>query len=108
VLHVIHVAYADDGTVLEVSESVWPADRVMFVDEYDIPSKPSSQRHRRRSDPRDEPLRPRRTDVPDTQQLPYPRPKTSRRGPRSAWPRTRALQGSKLVEVLHSAESAAG
>lgn len=38
VLHVIHTASADDGTVLEVSESVWPADRMMFIDEYDIPA----------------------------------------------------------------------
>lgn len=37
VLHVVHTAWADDGTVLEVSESVWPADRVVFIDEYDIP-----------------------------------------------------------------------
>lgn len=36
VLHVVHTARADDGTVLEVSESIWPADRVRFVDEYDI------------------------------------------------------------------------
>jgi DNA-binding GntR family transcriptional regulator len=39
VLHVIHSAWADDGTVLEVSESVWPADRMMFIDEYDIPAE---------------------------------------------------------------------
>jgi GntR family transcriptional regulator len=38
VMHVIHVARADDGTVLEVSESVWPADRIMIVDDYDIES----------------------------------------------------------------------
>jgi GntR family transcriptional regulator len=37
VLHVIHTAWADDDTVLEVSESVWPADRVMFIDEYAVP-----------------------------------------------------------------------
>lgn len=37
VLYVTHTARADDGTVLEVSESVWPAERVMFIDEYDIP-----------------------------------------------------------------------
>lgn len=36
VLHVVHVASAEDGTILEVSESVWPADRVVFVDDYDI------------------------------------------------------------------------
>jgi DNA-binding GntR family transcriptional regulator len=36
VMHVIHVARAEDGTVLEVSESIWPADRIMIVDDYDI------------------------------------------------------------------------
>jgi GntR family transcriptional regulator len=40
VLHVIHTARAEDGTVLEVSESIWPAERVMFIDEYDIPRDP--------------------------------------------------------------------
>lgn len=37
VMQVIHTARAADGQVLEVSESVWPADRIMFVDEYEIP-----------------------------------------------------------------------
>ncbi|MGN9779715.1 UTRA domain-containing protein [Micromonospora sp. H33] len=36
VMHVIHVARAEDGTILEVSESVWPADRIMVIDEYDV------------------------------------------------------------------------
>ncbi|GAB3990671.1 GntR family transcriptional regulator [Actinoallomurus acanthiterrae] len=36
VLNVVHVASAGDGQVLEVSESTWPADRIMFVDEYDV------------------------------------------------------------------------
>lgn len=36
VLNVVHVASAADGQVLEVSESTWPADRIMFVDEYDV------------------------------------------------------------------------
>lgn len=36
VVHVIHTAEAEDGTVLEVSESVWPAERVMILDEYPI------------------------------------------------------------------------
>jgi DNA-binding GntR family transcriptional regulator len=36
VLHVIHTARADDGSVLEVAESVWPADRVMVIDDYPI------------------------------------------------------------------------
>jgi len=39
VVHVLHTARAGDGTVLEVSESVWPADRIIFVDEYEIPSE---------------------------------------------------------------------
>ena len=36
VLHVVHAASADDGQILEVSESIWPADRIMLVDEYDV------------------------------------------------------------------------
>ncbi|WP_381793753.1 GntR family transcriptional regulator [Streptomyces niveus] len=36
VMHVMHTAYSDDGEVLEVSESVWPADRIIVVDEYAI------------------------------------------------------------------------
>ncbi|NUW30746.1 GntR family transcriptional regulator [Nonomuraea sp. SMC257] len=36
VIHVIHVARADDGSLLEVSESVWPADRIVVIDEYPI------------------------------------------------------------------------
>jgi GntR family transcriptional regulator len=36
VMHVIHVARAEDGTILEVSESVWPADRIMVIDDYDV------------------------------------------------------------------------
>lgn len=40
VLHVIHVARADDGQVLEVSESAWPAQRLMIVDEYEIDQTP--------------------------------------------------------------------
>lgn len=39
VLHVVHTARDKANKVLEVSESVWPADRVMFIDDYDIPSK---------------------------------------------------------------------
>ena len=31
------------GDVLEVSESIWPADRVMFLDEYDIPADPETE-----------------------------------------------------------------
>lgn len=36
VLHLVHTALAADDTVLEVSESVWPADRVQILDEYYI------------------------------------------------------------------------
>ena len=36
VLHVVHAASANDGQILEVSESIWPADRIMLVDEYDV------------------------------------------------------------------------
>lgn len=36
VLHVTHAACDADGEVLEVSESIWPADRMTFVDEYEI------------------------------------------------------------------------
>jgi len=36
VIHVVHVAEAADGTVLEVSESVWPAERIVILDEYEI------------------------------------------------------------------------
>ncbi len=39
VVHVIHIARADDGTLLEVSESVWPADRVVVIDDYSIESE---------------------------------------------------------------------
>lgn len=42
VVHVIHTAEAADGTILEVSESVWPADRVMILDEYPITSEADS------------------------------------------------------------------
>lgn len=36
VLQVIHTARADDGTILEVAESVWPADRILVIDDYHI------------------------------------------------------------------------
>lgn len=42
VLHVVHTAYSEDDSVLEVSESVWPADRVTILDEYDISSDPDA------------------------------------------------------------------
>lgn len=40
VMHVTHVARAADGTVLEVSESAWPADRIVIIDEYDVAPEP--------------------------------------------------------------------
>lgn len=36
VMHLIHVARSDDDTLLEVSESVWPADRIEVIDEYAV------------------------------------------------------------------------
>lgn len=39
VMHVLHIARDEQGNVLEVSESVWPADRLAFVDEYEIPQQ---------------------------------------------------------------------
>jgi DNA-binding GntR family transcriptional regulator len=40
VLHVIHTARDENGDILEVSESVWPADRVVLIDDYDIEQEP--------------------------------------------------------------------
>jgi GntR family transcriptional regulator len=34
------VARADDDTLLEVSESVWSADRIEIIDEYVVPQIP--------------------------------------------------------------------
>ena len=45
VLHVIHTATDKEGQVLEVSESIWPADRVLFVDDYIIPDQPTTGPH---------------------------------------------------------------
>lgn len=39
VLHLIHTATDEDDQVLEVSESIWPAEGVMFVDDYPIPAQ---------------------------------------------------------------------
>jgi GntR family transcriptional regulator len=41
IMHVIHVARADDGDILEVSESVWPADRIMLIDDYAVEAEPA-------------------------------------------------------------------
>lgn len=40
VIHLIHVARDDEGAILEVSESVWPADRVIITDDYEIAQEP--------------------------------------------------------------------
>lgn len=39
VVHIVHTASDENGDVLEVSESIWPADRLAFIDEYDIPAQ---------------------------------------------------------------------
>ncbi|MFG1954741.1 GntR family transcriptional regulator [Micromonospora sp. NPDC048830] len=44
VLHLVHVARAADQTLLEVSESIWPADSIEIIDEYDIPAGPEDLR----------------------------------------------------------------
>ncbi|GAB3077799.1 GntR family transcriptional regulator [Intrasporangium mesophilum] len=38
VVHLIHAASDEHGDVLEVSESIWPADRVTLMDRYPIPA----------------------------------------------------------------------
>lgn len=43
VMHVVHIARDQDGTVLEVSESIWPADRLALVDEYEIPQQATEE-----------------------------------------------------------------
>ncbi|GAB3452819.1 UTRA domain-containing protein [Actinophytocola sediminis] len=40
VLHVIHTARDENGDGLEVSESIWPADCVVMIDDYDIEQEP--------------------------------------------------------------------
>jgi GntR family transcriptional regulator len=41
VVHLVHTAYDEDGGILEVSESVWAADRIIIVDEYEIAQEPA-------------------------------------------------------------------
>jgi DNA-binding GntR family transcriptional regulator len=41
VMHVVHTAYDEHGDILEISESVWPADRVIVYDDYDIEQEPT-------------------------------------------------------------------
>jgi GntR family transcriptional regulator len=36
VVHLIHSAYDETGEILEVSESIWPADRIVILDDYDL------------------------------------------------------------------------
>ncbi|TDQ51513.1 GntR family transcriptional regulator [Actinorugispora endophytica] len=45
VMHVTHVARAEDGTLLEISESSWPANRVLIIDEYDIEQEAQEPEH---------------------------------------------------------------
>jgi DNA-binding GntR family transcriptional regulator len=40
VMHVIHTATDEDGDILEVSESIWPADRIILIDDYPIEQVP--------------------------------------------------------------------
>ncbi len=39
VVHLIHTATDEDGDILEVSESVWPGDRIIVLDDYSIPQE---------------------------------------------------------------------
>jgi DNA-binding GntR family transcriptional regulator len=41
VIHLIHAAEASDGTILEVSESIWPAERIVILDDYPIEPAPA-------------------------------------------------------------------
>jgi hypothetical protein len=43
VIHLIHNAADENGDTLEVSESVWPADRVVVIDDYGIAQEPEDQ-----------------------------------------------------------------
>ena len=43
VIHLIHNATDEDGNTLEVSESVWPSDRVIVIDNYDIAREAEDQ-----------------------------------------------------------------
>jgi UTRA domain len=40
VVHLIHSACDQTGDILEVSESVWPADRIVVLDDYDLAQAP--------------------------------------------------------------------
>lgn len=43
VLHLIHTATDAEGQILEVSESIWPADTIMFLDQYSIPAEATGE-----------------------------------------------------------------
>jgi GntR family transcriptional regulator len=43
VVHLIHTAESDEGEILEVSESIWPAERVVILDEYEVPAEPETE-----------------------------------------------------------------
>jgi GntR family transcriptional regulator len=43
VIHLVHVARAEDGTIMEISESIWPADRIIILDDYDLDDPVSSR-----------------------------------------------------------------
>ncbi len=36
VIHLVHSASDENGDTLEVSESIWPSDRIVIIDDYDI------------------------------------------------------------------------
>ncbi|MGB6162479.1 MAG: GntR family transcriptional regulator [Pseudonocardiaceae bacterium] len=40
VMHVVHTARDEHGDILEISESVWSADRMIVIDDYDIEQEP--------------------------------------------------------------------
>ncbi len=44
VIHLVHTACDENGAILEVSESVWPADRIIILDDYEIAQEPEDLR----------------------------------------------------------------
>ena len=40
-MHVVHIARDEHGAILEISEPVRPADRVIVIDDYDIEQEPT-------------------------------------------------------------------
>jgi GntR family transcriptional regulator len=44
VVNLIHTARYENGSILEVSESVWPSDRIVIMDDYAISQKPEDLR----------------------------------------------------------------